>query len=54
MAGAAPVLDPIRHLLERFLGSLGGIDIAPIVAIVVLEFLRLLVVNSILLPLSRS
>ncbi len=50
----APVLDPIRHLLKRFLGSLGGIDIAPIVAIVVLEFLRRFVVDSVLLPLSRS
>ena len=50
----APVLDPIRRLLRRFLGGLGGIDIAPIVAIVALEFLSLFVVNSVLLPLSRS
>lgn len=48
-----PVLDPIRHLLRRFLGDLGGIDITPIVAIVVLELLCRFIVDSVLLPLSR-
>ncbi len=48
-----PVLAPIRRLLGRFLGDLGGIDISPIVAIVALEFLCRLFIDSVLLPLSH-
>lgn len=48
-----PVLAPIRRLLGRFLGNLGGIDISPIVAILVLEFLCRLLIDIVLLPLSH-
>ena len=48
-----PVLAPIRRLLGRLVGNLGGIDISPIVAIVALEFLCRLLIDSVLLPLSH-
>ena len=48
-----PVLAPIRRLLRRFLGNLGGIDISPIVAVLVLEFLCRLLIDNVLLPLSH-
>ncbi|MBC6440714.1 MAG: YggT family protein [Rhodospirillales bacterium] len=47
-----PVLGPIRRLLQRFLGNLGGIDISPIIAIVTLEFLRRFIIGSILIPIA--
>ncbi|MBT5433834.1 MAG: YggT family protein [Alphaproteobacteria bacterium] len=47
-----PVLGPIRKLLSKFLGNLGGIDISPIIAILALEFLRRFIVDTVLAPLA--
>jgi YggT family protein len=47
-----PVLGPIRRLLGRFLGNLGGIDISPIIALIALEFLRRFLIGSVLAPLA--
>ncbi len=38
-----PVLRPIRTVLDRFLGNLGGIDISPIIVLLLIAFLRNLV-----------
>jgi YggT family protein len=42
-----PVLEPLR----RFIPPLGGIDITPIVALLLLQFLRILFHNTIAGPL---
>ncbi len=35
-----PVLAPIRQFLRRLFGDLGGIDVSPVIALVVVAFLR--------------
>lgn len=45
-----PVLGPIR----RFLPNLGGIDISPIIAILALSFLRILLINDVLIPIAQG
>ncbi len=45
-----PVLGPIR----RFLPNLGGIDISPIVAVLLLGFLRVFLINDVLIPLASG
>ena len=45
-----PALRPIR----RFIPDLGGIDISPVILILVLHFLRILIVRDILLPLANG
>lgn len=45
-----PVLGPIRRILP----NLGGIDISPIVAILVLGFLRIFLINDVLIPIAAS
>ena len=49
-----PVLGPIRRLLQRILGNLGGIDISPIIAIIAIEFLRRFIIGSVLVPIAYS
>jgi len=49
-----PVLGPIRRILRKFLGNLGGIDISPIIAILALEFLRRFIVYTVLAPLANG
>jgi len=48
-----PVLGPIRRLLNKLIGNLGGIDISPIIAIVLLEFLRRFIIGTVLIPLAQ-
>jgi YggT family protein len=45
-----PVLEPIR----RFIPAMGGIDISPIIALIGLEFVRQLVMFSLLPSLLQS
>ena len=45
-----PVLGPIR----RFLPNLGGLDLSPIVAILALGFLRIFLINDVLIPIAAS
>jgi YggT family protein len=45
-----PVLGPIRRLLP----NLGGIDISPVIAILVLGFLRVFLINDVLIPLASG
>ena len=35
-----PVLGPIRQLLRRLFGDLGGIDVSPLIALVLVGFAR--------------
>ena len=42
-----PALRPIRQVLGRFLPNLGGIDISPVILILILYFLRDLIVSNI-------
>ena len=35
-----PVLTPIRQVLRRLFGDLGGIDLSPLIALVLLAFAR--------------
>ncbi len=41
---SAPVLDPVR----RFMPPLGGLDLSPLVALIILQVLKILVVQSLL------
>ncbi len=45
-----PVLGPIRRILP----SLGGLDLSPIVAILALTFLRIFLVNDVLIPIAAG
>lgn len=45
-----PLLGPIRRLLP----NLGGLDISPVILILVLHFLRILVINDVLYPLAAG
>ncbi len=47
-----PVLGPIRRVSGKLLGNLGGIDISPIIAILLLEFLRRFLIGTVLVPLA--
>ncbi|MCY4610052.1 MAG: YggT family protein [bacterium] len=35
-----PVLAPIRQILRRLFGNLGGIDVSPLIALVLIGFAR--------------
>lgn len=45
-----PVLGPIRRILP----NLGGIDLSPIIAILALNFLRILLINDVLIPIASG
>lgn len=45
-----PVLGPIRRILP----NLGGLDISPIIVILILEFLRRFIIGSILVPMAMD
>ena len=45
-----PVLGPIRRILP----TLGGLDLSPIVAILALTFLRIFLVNDVLIPIAAG
>jgi YggT family protein len=45
-----PLLGPIRRLLP----NMGGIDISPIILILVLHFMRILIINDVLIPLAAG
>ncbi len=47
-----PLLGPIRRLLNKVLGNLGGIDLSPLIAIVLLQFLSMFIIGTILAPLA--
>jgi len=49
-----PVLAPIRRVVQRFLPNLGGIDISPIIAILLLGFLRVFLKNDVLIPIAAG
>ncbi len=49
-----PLLGPIRRLLNKLLGNLGGIDLSPLIAIVLLQFLSMFIIGSILIPLANG
>ncbi len=41
-----PVLAPIRQVLRRLFGDLGGIDLSPLIALVLLAFARSLLAET--------
>ncbi len=41
-----PVLGPVRSVLGRLFGNLGGIDISPILVLVLIGFLRRLLADA--------
>jgi len=45
-----PVLGPIRRIMP----NLGGIDISPIIALVALHFLRVLLIEDVLIPIATG
>jgi len=45
-----PLLAPIRRLLP----SMGGLDISPVLLILALHFLRILVINDVLVPIATG
>ena len=45
-----PVLGPIRRILP----SVGGIDLSPVLAILALHFLRILLVEDVLIPIAAG
>ena len=45
-----PVLGPIRRILP----AMGGFDLSPIVAILALTFLRIFLINDVLIPIAAG
>ena len=37
---SAPILTPIQRLLQQFLPSMGGLDISPVIALLLIYFIR--------------
>lgn len=42
-----PALRPIRRLVQRVLPDLGGIDISPIILLLIIFFLRQLIITAV-------
>ena len=47
------ITDPLLRPIRRFIPNLGGIDISPIVLILLLQALKILVANTIDMPLRQ-
>lgn len=48
------VTEPLLRPIRRILPNMGGVDLSPIIAILLLQALRILVVNTVDLPLRAA
>jgi YggT family protein len=54
LRGLDAVTDPMLRPIRRFMPNLGGIDISPIILILLLQALRILIERTIDLPLRAA